>query len=96
MLKKLADLGYVNYLPYQGATLTSKGFELAAKMTRKHRLLERFLHDMLHIGKDKVHREACAMEHALSDETERALCRLNALVNLPDDAKIIPACSSGI
>ena len=94
MLKKLAELGYVNYLPYKGATLTSKGFELAAKMTRKHRLLERFLHDMLHIGKDKVHREACAMEHALSDETERVLCQtLNAPDKCPDDAKIIPACN---
>ena len=72
MLKKLADTGYVNYSPYQGVTLTRKGFEQAEKMTRKHRLLERFLHDILHIGNDKVHSEACAMEHGLSDETERA------------------------
>jgi DtxR family Mn-dependent transcriptional regulator len=96
MLKKLADNGYVHYSPYQGVTLTPKGFELAAKMTRKHRLLERFLHDMLHIGNDKVHSEACAMEHALSDETERALCRtLKAPDKCPDDAKVIPACNLG-
>lgn len=96
MLKKLASEGYVNYLPYQGVTLTPKGLELARKMTRKHRLLERFLHDMLHIGKDKVHQEACAMEHALSDETERALCQtLKAPAKCPDDEKLIPACDLG-
>jgi DtxR family transcriptional regulator, Mn-dependent transcriptional regulator len=96
MLKKLADNGYVNYSPYQGVTLTPKGFEIAEKMTRKHRLLERFLHDILHIGNDKVHNEACALEHALSDETERALCQtLQAPDKCPDDKKIIPPCNLG-
>jgi len=96
MLKKLAENGYVNYIPHQGVTLTQKGFELAEKMTRKHRLLERFLHDVLHIGKDKVHNEACAMEHGLSDETERALCQtLKSPDKCPDDEKIIPACNLG-
>jgi len=96
MLRKLADSGYVNYSPYQGVTLTSKGFEVAQKMTRKHRLLERFLHDMLGIGNDKVHKEACAMEHALSDETERALCQtLKSPCKCPDDEKLIPPCDLG-
>ncbi|MGI2336239.1 MAG: DtxR family transcriptional regulator [Dehalogenimonas sp.] len=96
MLRKLSDSGYLNYSPYQGATLTPSGFELAAKMARKHRLLERFLHDILHIGNDKVHKEACAMEHALSDETERALCQaLKAPDVCPDDKNVIPACNLG-
>ncbi len=65
-------------------------------MARKHRLLERFLHDMLHIGNDKVHEEACAMEHALSDETERALCQtLKFPAKCPDDERAIPACNLG-
>lgn len=96
MVKKLADEGYVNYAPYQGATLTHKGFEIAEKMTRKHRLLERFLHDVLKIGNDKVHDEACEMEHALSDEAERALCQtLNAPDRCPDDDMAIPPCNLG-
>jgi DtxR family Mn-dependent transcriptional regulator len=96
MLRKLAEIGYVNYSRYQGVTLTPKGFELAEKMARKHRLLERFLHDMLHIGNDKVHNEACAMEHALSDETERALCQtLKSPAKCPDDEKLIPPCNLG-
>src|SRR5450759_5664889 len=94
MLKKLAEKEYVNYSPHQGATLAPKGFAIAEKMTRKHRLLERFLHDMLKIGNDKVHAEACEMEHALSDETERALCQtLKSPDKCPDDEKIIPPCN---
>jgi DtxR family Mn-dependent transcriptional regulator len=96
MLKKLADEGYVNYSPYQGATLTHQGFEIAEKMTRKHRLLERFLHDVLKIRNEKVHDEACEMEHALSDEAERALCQtLNAPYKCPDDDMAIPPCNLG-
>ena len=93
MLRKLADGGYINYLPYQGVTLTPKGLRMAEKMTRKHRLLERFLHDMLKIGNDKVHDQACEMEHALSDETDRAMCQtMEAPDKCPDDGKIIPPC----
>ena len=94
MLKKLSEKGYVQYSPYHGAHLTNKGFQVAERITRKHRLLERFLHDVLRIKKDKVHLEACEMEHDLSDEAEESLCRfLNHPDKCPDDEKIIPACS---
>ncbi len=94
MLRKLADEEYVNYSPYQGVTLTSKGLGIGERITRKHRLLERFLHDTLKIGNDKVHAEACAMEHALSDEAERALCQaLKVPDKCPDDEKLIPPCN---
>jgi DtxR family transcriptional regulator, Mn-dependent transcriptional regulator len=96
MLKKLADMGYINYSRYQGVTLSPKGFKLAEKMTRKHRLLERFLHDVLRIDNEKVHHEACEMEHALSDSTERAMCQnLKSPDKCPDDEQIIPACNLG-
>ena len=93
MLKKLSQDGYVNYSPYHGSTLTEKGFQEAKKVTRKHRLLETFLSDVLHIGKDKVHKEACQMEHVLSDEAEESLCRLLKHPDTcSDDGKTIPAC----
>jgi DtxR family Mn-dependent transcriptional regulator len=96
MMQKLAAEGYVNYSPYQGVTLTPKGYQLAEKMTRKHRLLEKFLHDVLKIGKDKVHKEACEMEHAISDETARAICQaLKAPDRCPDDGQFIPPCDLG-
>jgi DtxR family Mn-dependent transcriptional regulator len=93
MLRKLADMGYVSYSPYRGTTLTEKGLEVAVKMARKHRLLERFLYDILKIRKEMVHKEACEMEHALSDEAEEALCRfLGHPDKCPDDGKLIPPC----
>ncbi len=93
MLKKLSEEELIDYTPYKGVTLSPKGYRQAEKMARKHRLLERFLHDVLGIGNDKVHREACGMEHALSDETARAMCQtLQAPDKCPDDDKIIPAC----
>ena len=93
MLKKLAENGYVAYSPYHGSTLTPKGIEEAQRITRKHRLLEKFLSDVLHIKNDEVHTQACEMEHALSDEAEESLCRLLKHPDMcPDDGKIIPAC----
>jgi DtxR family Mn-dependent transcriptional regulator len=93
MLKKLDEKGYVHYSPYQGAALTPEGQELAEKVTRKHRLLERFLCDVLRIGKDKVHSQACNMEHSLSDEAEESLCRyLKHPDKCPDGGSFIPPC----
>jgi len=93
MLKKLAQEGYVKYSPYHGSTLTQKGLQEAQRVARKHRLLEKFLTDILHIGKDKVHTQACQMEHALSDEAEESLCRLLKHPDTcSDDGKTIPAC----
>jgi DtxR family transcriptional regulator, Mn-dependent transcriptional regulator len=96
MLKKLSEMGYINYSRYQGVTLSPEGFKIAEKMARKHRILERFLHDVLRIGTDKVHEEACEMEHSLSDNAERAMCQnLNSPDKCPDDQKLIPACNLG-
>ncbi|WP_405267898.1 metal-dependent transcriptional regulator [Methanobrevibacter sp.] len=93
MLKKLENLGYIAYTPYKGATLTDEGMKIAQKITRKHRILEKFLIDVLKIKEENVHEQACEMEHTLSDEAERALC---AMLNNPDvcpDDNIIPACN---
>lgn len=92
MLKKLEDLGYIEYTPYKGALLTDDGMKIAQKITRKHRILERFLKDVLKIKDENIHIQACEMEHSLSDEAERALCHM---LNHPDVCPgnhIIPAC----
>jgi DtxR family Mn-dependent transcriptional regulator len=97
MVKRLADEGLVQYEPYKGAQLTGKGMALAQKVVRKHRLLERFLHDILGIPNNRIHDEACKMEHSLSDETAAALCKtLNNPETCPDDGLEIPPCSLDI
>lgn len=93
MLKKLSEKKYIQYSPYHGITLTESGKKIAQKTLRKHRLLERFLSDVLKIDKVKVHSQACEMEHALSDDAEESLCRfLKHPESCPDDGKIIPPC----
>jgi DtxR family Mn-dependent transcriptional regulator len=72
MLKKLENLGYIGYTPYKGATLTEEGMKIAQKITRKHRILEKFLMEVLKIKEENIHDQACEMEHTLSDEAERA------------------------
>jgi DtxR family transcriptional regulator, Mn-dependent transcriptional regulator len=97
MLKKLADEGLVTYEPYKGVLLTGKGSAEAQKVVRKHRLLERFLYDSLGLSKDKVHLEACRMEHSLGDEAAAALCdNLKNPRTCPDDEKPIPACTLNV
>ena len=92
MLKKLENLGYIEYTPYKGAVLTNEGMKIAQKITRKHRILEKFLMDVLKIKEENVHEQACEMEHTLSDEAERALCTMLHNPDLCPEENIIPAC----
>ena len=93
MLKKLENLGYIDYAPYKGATLTDEGMKIAQKITRKHRILEKFLMDVLKINEENIHAQACEMEHTLSDEAERALCTMLHNPDLCPDDNVIPACN---
>ena len=92
MLKKLEDIGYIDYVPYKGASLTDEGSKIAQKITRKHRILERFLKDVLKIKDENLHAQACEMEHALSDEAERAICHMLEHPDTCPDDHLIPAC----
>ncbi|RBQ24519.1 Transcriptional regulator MntR [Candidatus Methanobinarius endosymbioticus] len=92
MLKKLEDLGYINYVPYQGANLSAEGFKIAQKITRKHRILEKFLTDVLKVKPENVHIQACDMEHSLFDEAERAMCHILEHPDICPDDKPIPPC----
>jgi len=96
VLKSLSDKGFVWYEPYRGATLTEKGKKIADTIKRKHRLLEVFLTDVLKLNREKVHDEACRMEHTISEETEDALCRmLDAPAHCPHGSPISP-CNKGV
>jgi DtxR family Mn-dependent transcriptional regulator len=75
MVKKLADLGLVEYEPYKGASLTSTGEQVALEVLRHHRLLELFLHKTLDIPWDQVHTEAEKLEHVISEALEDAIAR---------------------
>jgi len=67
MLKSLATRDLVEYVAYRGARLTELGERQALRTIRNHRLVELFLIRTLNFTWDEVHREAEALEHALSD-----------------------------
>ena len=76
MMQRLAAEGLVDYEPNKGASLTAEGSRAALTTIRRHRLWERFLTDILGLQWDKVHDEACRLEHATSPETEERLAAL--------------------
>jgi DtxR family Mn-dependent transcriptional regulator len=66
MLRKLSDKELVDYIKYQGVTLTEKGKLTAINIVRKHRLWEVFLVDKLNFKWDEVHDIAEELEHIKS------------------------------
>ncbi|MER7013432.1 metal-dependent transcriptional regulator [Saccharopolyspora sp. NPDC000359] len=68
MINKLDQLGLVTHVRYRSVELTSEGRRLAHDVLRRHRLIELFLVEELDYSWDEVHREADALEHAVSDE----------------------------
>ncbi len=66
MVKKLAEKELVNYVKYQGTTLTEEGEKIALHVIRKHRLWEVFLVDKLKFGWDEIHEIAEQLEHIKS------------------------------
>jgi len=54
--------------PYRGITLTERGRAIALRVIRKHRLAERLLTELLHMDWSGVHKIACELEHAISDD----------------------------
>ncbi len=70
MVKKLAELHLVDHVPYRGTLLTDEGERLALEVLRHHRLLELYLAEHLGVPWDRVHEEAEALEHVLSEYLE--------------------------
>ena len=68
MLKKLAEKDLVNYIKYQGVSLTEKGKKTAKMIVRKHRLWEVLLVEKLNYSWDEVHDIAEQLEHIKSEK----------------------------
>lgn len=74
MLRKLARNGLIVHDKYGPVGLTGKGRVLGFAILQKHRIVQKFL-TLLGMGKTRAHAEACALEHAVSDDLERRLRR---------------------
>jgi DtxR family transcriptional regulator, Mn-dependent transcriptional regulator len=72
-VKKLADRGLAAHTPYHGVQLTATGRTLAMSVVRRHRIVERFLADMLGYSWSEADRLAPIFEHQLPQEVEDRL-----------------------
>jgi DtxR family transcriptional regulator, Mn-dependent transcriptional regulator len=70
MVKKLDERGLVRHVRYKGVALTPAGERVALEVMRHHRLLETYLAEHLGVPWDRVHQEAEALEHVLSEYLE--------------------------
>src|SRR3984885_13080996 len=72
-VKKLADRGLAVHTPYHGVELTEVGRRRAMSVVRRHRIVERFLADMLGYSWSEADRLAPTFEHQLPQEVEDRL-----------------------
>ncbi|MDI3506410.1 MAG: DtxR family transcriptional regulator, Mn-dependent transcriptional regulator [Methanomicrobiaceae archaeon] len=82
----IAALAREGYLEQVGdaVRLTEKGAALASKVARKHTVLQCFLTEMLGVDTNSASREACTLEHGISDDTiERLSSYMSGTATMP-------------
>ncbi len=73
MIGRLEGDGYVERASDKSLAFTPTGRKEAEAIVRRHRLIERFLTDVLGIPWDEVHEEAERLEHAMSPGLEERM-----------------------
>jgi DtxR family Mn-dependent transcriptional regulator len=84
MIGRLQRDGYITRADDKSISFTPTGEQQAAEIVSRHRLIERFLTDVLGIPWDEVHEEAERLEHAMSPVLEE---RMRAAIG---DARTCP------
>jgi DtxR family transcriptional regulator, Mn-dependent transcriptional regulator len=84
MIGRLERDGYITRAADRSITFTDSGARHAEDIVRRHRMIERFLTDVLGVPWDEVHEEAERLEHAMSPVLEE---RMMAAIG---DAKTCP------
>src|SRR5213082_2877017 len=73
MVGRLEADGFITRNADKSLVFTESGREHAASVVRRHRLIERFLTDVLGVPWDEVHEEAERLEHAMSPVLEERM-----------------------
>lgn len=89
-MRRLSDMGLVNYLEREYIDLTPEGEKLARRVYAKHQVLTRFFAEVLNMERELAVADACAMEHSLSDEGMEHLVRFfEFLEGCPEGARFL-------
>src|SRR5919198_5724564 len=90
MVGRLEHDGYVKRNDDKSLDFTESGHEHASAVVRRHRLIERFLTDVLGIPWHEVHEEAERLEHAMSPVLEeRMLAAIGDATTCPHGHPIV-------
>ena len=90
MIGRLESDGYVSRAEDRRVSFTDEGRKEAQAIVRRHRLIERFLTDVLGVPWDEVHEEAERLEHAMSPVLEeRMLAAIGDATTCPHGHPII-------
>ena len=69
----LQEMGYVSKPSYGEVTITQEGKKRAKAVAEKHIALTKFLTDVLGVEADTAEKDACKIEHDISEETTHKL-----------------------
>ena len=80
-VERMVRDGYVDVDGNHTITLTEKGRAVGSRVARRHRLIERWLNDMLDLDWVMLHDEAHLLEHSLSSALEQ---KISEALNHPE------------
>ena len=81
-IKALSDQDFVVHERYGYVGLTKQGDRVAAGIKRKHDILFRFLSEFLMLDPVKAEKEACSIEHSISQATYERLTKFFEFLEL--------------
>jgi DtxR family Mn-dependent transcriptional regulator len=97
MVGRLERDGYITRADDKSISFTGSGAEHAEGIVRRHRLIERFLTDVLGVPWDEVHEEAERLEHAMSPVLEeRMMAAIGDATTCPHGHPIVGAREQGV
>lgn len=76
MVSRLKQQGLVTHRRYESVNLTKQGQERAQQVYRCHEGIREFLETVLGLGSREAEKQACRMEHAVSEQTLTRLTKL--------------------
>ncbi len=80
-LRSLAERGFVEYERYGFVKLSLKGKRAAGDLKRRYRAFKKFFIDILGVPEGIAEKDACRVEHFLSESTRKRMCDFIEFVN---------------
>ncbi len=74
-IKELKNADFLVQEPYGYIELTLKGTEKAKEILKKHNILKEFLVRIIGVSLENAEKDACKIEHIISDETFSKIVR---------------------